>query len=140
MNLLDVLNQVSFEQVKKELLLSNRSFGDVMDKFEAFFSTLGNTTLGNAEQNSQIVMNRESFETAYYIPSQQQDVRETLTTFVPCNIILASPIKEEDLSELDKALIVAGALCLLTFNGTAFSEEEREREIEATKEWFQEAV
>ncbi|WCK57609.1 hypothetical protein PP175_26465 (plasmid) [Aneurinibacillus sp. Ricciae_BoGa-3] len=138
MMLIDVMKEVSFEGVKRQLLLTHRPFEGVMDEFKAYFTAIQSTPSTLQPLESQIVMNREFFETAYFIPNTKQDVRESLTTFVPLETMLASQVKQQDLDELDKDIIVAGALCMLTSNGICFNEEERKQEIERTKEQLKE--
>ncbi|PLS18823.1 hypothetical protein CVD28_00010 [Bacillus sp. M6-12] len=130
----ELIKEVAFEEVKKELVITSKGFEKVLSQFENYYEGLKNTELSLEPQHSKIQVSREYFDVSYFIGTEKKDAVEDVTTFVPAELILASQVADEDLVDLEKPLIVSGLLCLLTFNGTCFSEEERQAEVDSLKQ------
>jgi hypothetical protein len=135
---LELIKEVKFEEVKQELLVTDSSFGNVLPQLENYYESLKNVELSSVEEKNKIQVSREYFDTSFFIGKEEKSAVEEVTDFVPVELILASEIAEEDLADLEKPLIVAGLLNLLTFNGTCFSEEERKTDVESLKQRIEE--
>lgn len=134
MLVIELIKNVSFEAVQKELFLTGRYSDDVLLKFEGYFHAIKENQLSFEANQNKIQVNRENFETSFYIEPVEKEVVAQLTTFVSADKILCSNLLATDLNDLSKELIVSTILNLLTFNGTCFSEEEREKYVCDLKE------
>jgi hypothetical protein len=133
LTLWELIKQVDFKDVEKQLLLTDSKLKKVLHLFHDYYLDLQQREDDFKLLDSTIKMDREMFHTIYFVPTKKRDVIEELTTFVPLETILSSKVSDEDLADLEKSLIVAGALYYLTFGGTCFSEEERKKEYEKVK-------
>jgi hypothetical protein len=129
----ELIKEVDFKDVEKQLILTDSNFKNVIHLFYEYYMDLQQKEGDMKPLDSIIKMDRELFHTVYFVPTEQRDVIEELTTYIPLETILCSKVYEKDLMDLEKPLIVAGALYYLTFGGTCFSEEKRKQEYEKIK-------
>lgn len=123
----DLLQSTNFDAVKKELLLS-RPFST--DKLNQFLSYYNEISQGKIEHNDYILTtNRENFEYGSLFDPLSHSFIDDVFTHIPVEIYLGADVNKDDVRELSPALIIAGLLVALTFEGTCFTEQDREEKI-----------
>lgn len=140
MNVRDVLKEVAFEDVERALLVTNPNFKEVLPSFSRYFEELLSTELSLGVESNKIQVSREYFDYSYLTDGKTNEWVNTFATFVPAEQILASDIAKEDVADLSKELIATLALCLLTFDGTYFTEEGRKNAVGALQEGMEEII
>lgn len=126
-----LLKQVDFKSVEKELLLTNPKLKESMPSFARYFEELRLVELSSEQERSKIQVSREYFDYSYLTDATTNDWINTFDTFVPAKQVLASDIVRGDVEDLSKELIVSLVLCLLTSEGTFFTEEERKAKVDS---------
>lgn len=128
MKAIDLLKEVSFSDVIKELLITNPKFQEKLTEFFVFFQNLKQASTEGMFEGV-LTIDRDSFDRCYIKSSKQSGD----SFFIATGDYLNAVVGEWETEHVSPALLVAALLVSLTEEGVCFTESDR---MEFSKKLF----
>lgn len=120
----ELVATVSFADVTKELLITNRRYKDKLTDFFVYFQNLKSAE-NSGLLEATLVIDRDSFDRCYLVDFNCKSIVHSGVTYLAVGDYLNANVGEWEMDHLSPSLIVAALLVTLTEEGTCFTEEDR---------------
>jgi len=119
MNIIELQQKTTFEEVQTELLLTSQQYAPILNKFELIWNELYATIV--KESPIHITLDLEQFESILVTKNE-----ETQHSFNSLTLEeLANAEIDEESANFSPALIIAGAIVYYSMDASVFNDEER---------------
>lgn len=119
--LIELFHDVDIHDVQRELTISDKKWGTLSESVEKIFQHLLTIPIGKPS-NLVFKINRETFDSLYIDTELKNSYEEYLKLCPSYHVFMNSFIDQEDINELEKPLLVAGAISFITMDGSVFTE------------------